>query len=100
MRAAAKELVTISKSGTVPKLTDANLGEPAKRLLAVLTRYDKPEAGRDFSGILFRARPEGLAEGVEILIRHGKTLRDVILRSGYTDPNWIGGPVDGEFPKN
>ncbi|MBI1325554.1 4-amino-4-deoxy-L-arabinose transferase [bacterium] len=96
LRAAATQLVAISKSGTVPKLTDTNLSDPSKRLLAVLTRYDKPEAGRDFSGILFRARPEGLAEGVEILIRHGKTLREVMLRSGYTDPNWIGGPVDGD----
>jgi 4-amino-4-deoxy-L-arabinose transferase-like glycosyltransferase len=98
LRQAATELAARARSGKVPKLPDTTLGEPAQRLLTVLTRYDKPEVGRDFSGILFRARPEGLTEAVEMLIRHRDTLRSVLLRSGYTDPNWIGGPLDRDLP--
>jgi len=97
LRAAVAELISRSKSGKLPTLADEFLSEPAQRLLNILTRYDKPDVGRDFSGILMRARPEGLSDAVEILIRHGSTLRKILLRAGYTDPNWIGGPLDRDL---
>jgi 4-amino-4-deoxy-L-arabinose transferase-like glycosyltransferase len=99
LRKAASELVSKVKSGSMPKLTDTSLSEPAKRLLTLISRYDRLDSGRDFSGLLFRARPEGLSDAVEILIRHGATLHEVMLRSGYTDPNWIGGPLDRDVQK-
>jgi 4-amino-4-deoxy-L-arabinose transferase-like glycosyltransferase len=99
LRAAAAEILAKVKAGAVPTAVDASLSEPARRLLTVVTRYDKPESGRNFSRILFKARPEGLTEGAEILIRHGETLKRVMLRSGYTDPLWIGGPLDRDIVK-
>jgi hypothetical protein len=94
LRNAAQEILTAVKSGQSMGIDPMSLSESAKRLLQVITRYDKPQQGRNFSTILLRSRPEGLMEGAEILINHGDTLRQVLLRSGYTDPDWIGGPLD------
>ena len=94
LRTAASELVAKAKAGQMPTLTDESLSPPARRLLSVVNRYDKPEQGRNFLRILMKSRPDGLTEAVEILIRRGSVVRDVLLRSGYTDPLWIGGSLD------
>jgi hypothetical protein len=94
LRKAAGELVAKAKAGQLPVMTDETFSEPARRLLSVVNRYDKPEQGRNFFRILMQSRPEGLTEAVEILIKRGPVMHDVMLRSGYTDPRWIGGPLD------
>ena len=99
LQQAAAELVARAKTGAMPSLADETLSPPARRLLGVISRYDKPEQGRNFSRILLQSRPEGLAEAAEILTRQGPVIKQVMLRSGYTDPRWIGGPVDQPFVK-
>jgi hypothetical protein len=94
LRNAAEEIVQKARSGVLPNLADMTLSVQSRQLLGIITRYDKPQQGRQFSTILLQSRPEGLTEAVEILIKHGPTLRQVFLRSGYTDPEWIGGPLD------
>lgn len=94
LRKAAGELVAKAKAGQLPVMTDETLSDSARRLLSVVNRYEKPEQGRNFFRILMQSRPEGLAEAVEILIKRGPVMHDVMLRSGYTDPRWIGGPLD------
>ena len=93
-RCSSGELVAKAKAGQLPVMTDETFSEPARRLLSVVNRYDKPEQGRNFFRILMQSRPEGLTEAVEILIKRGPVMHDVMLRSGYTDPRWIGGPLD------
>ena len=75
-----------------------NLGRPpladdpdASRLYRTLTRYDGQSP---FSAMLLRRRPQALAEAVAILIRRPEDLRAVLTRPGFTDPRWIGGPLD------
>lgn len=94
LRETAAELVNKAKSGVIPTLDDTSLSENARALLTIISRYDRPGQGRQFSRILFSSRPEGLTEAVEILIRQREKLRQVYVRSGFTDPDWIGGPVD------
>lgn len=97
LKQAAVELVAKARSGVMPSHADEQLSDPARRLLTIITRYDKPEQGRNFSRILMQSRPEGLAEAAEILVNSGKVVRQVMLRGGYTDPEWIGGPLDKAF---
>jgi len=78
---------------------DANPDDPAvKRLLTILRRYDHPNDpwGR-FSERLLNARPQALAEAVEILIRRPEAVRAVLTRFGYTDPDTIGGYLDRDL---
>lgn len=67
----------------------------AARLYKDLTRYDGPR--QSFSAKLLRARPNTIVEAVEILITRHDAVRRVMLRSGFTDPEWIGGPLDQGF---
>ena len=63
----------------------------ASRLYRTLARYDSQSR---FSAELLRRRPEALAEAVAILIRRPEEVRKVLTRAGFTDPRWIGGPLD------
>jgi 4-amino-4-deoxy-L-arabinose transferase-like glycosyltransferase len=95
LRETADEIVQKAKSGVIPNAADSTISQNARALLTIISRYDQPGQGRAFSRILLGSRPEGLTEAVEILIKHREKLRQIYLRSGYTDPEWIGGPVDG-----
>jgi hypothetical protein len=66
----------------------------ARRLLAILTRYDKPKEGHSASETLLRSRPQALPEAVEMLIRRPDAIRRVLTRYSYTDPASIGGDLD------
>jgi hypothetical protein len=77
-------------------------GSKAARLRSFLDRTlsDDPQDQRKWRGwveALLRARPEGLAEAVEILIAHPDDVRAVLTRSRYTDPAEIGGPLDRDL---
>lgn len=65
--------------------------DDARLLQGVLARYPERFAA------LTRARPEAIAEAVEILIAHPKEVRRVLLRSSYTDPSAIGGNLDRDL---
>ena len=70
----------------------------ARRLLAILRRYDQPrQPGGRLSRRLLNARPEALVEAVEILIRRPDAVRAVLTRPGYTDPATIGGYLDRDL---
>ena len=66
----------------------------ARRLLAIMGRFDRDEARAHFTEVLLRNRPEGLLEAVEILIRRPEAVRSVLMRQPYTDPASIGGYLD------
>ena len=53
---------------------------------------------RFFLDRLLKARPEGLVEGVQILIDHPEAVVSVMTRYGYTDPDAIGGFLDRDLP--
>ena len=51
-----------------------------------------------FLNRLLKARPEGLVEGVRILLAHPDAVTSVMTRYGYTDPDTIGGFLDRDLP--
>lgn len=70
----------------------------ARRLLAILSRFDKPERLETrFSERLLRVRPEALIEAVEMVITRPDAIRTVLGRYPYTDPAEIGGYLDEGF---
>jgi hypothetical protein len=69
----------------------------AARLLAILTRDDDPAAGRDFSGMLLRNRPEALGEAARILNARPDAVRQVLTSPPYLDPERVGGPLDARL---
>jgi 4-amino-4-deoxy-L-arabinose transferase-like glycosyltransferase len=72
-------------------------GQPeAAELFRQLSRYD---GQAPFSTDLLRRRPEALADAVEILIRRPDDVRAVLLRTGFTDPAKVGGPLDQGLPR-
>jgi 4-amino-4-deoxy-L-arabinose transferase-like glycosyltransferase len=92
LRAAARAV-----AGGTPDPDDAGV----RRLQAILRRYDQPgEPGGRFSERLFSARPQALAEAVEILILRGEAVHAVLTRFGYTDPDDIGGYLDSSVPSS
>jgi hypothetical protein len=73
----------------------------AQRLVRLIT--DDPiaktiETRQFFLDRLLKARPEGLVEGVEILIHHTNEVVKVMTRYGYTDPHTVGGFLDRDLP--
>jgi hypothetical protein len=61
----------------------------------MLSRYDKQEhPDLIFSQRLLKVRPQALLEAVEILIARTDTVRTVLTRYPYTDPQDIGGFLD------
>jgi hypothetical protein len=91
MRSAAREVVAWAHgpTGAPPPFPD---GSPAARLMALLARDDRP--GMAFSAMLLIARPEALAEAVEILIARGNDVRRVLEHAAYRDPAVVGGYLD------
>jgi 4-amino-4-deoxy-L-arabinose transferase-like glycosyltransferase len=69
------------------------LSTDAARLRDLLTASFGPRALRT----LLQNRPEALVEAVEILIRRPDALRKILSRSGYTDPESIGGDLDRDL---
>ena len=47
---------------------------------------------------LLKARPQGLVEGVQILVDRTEDVVKVMTRYGYTDPETIGGYLDRDLP--
>jgi 4-amino-4-deoxy-L-arabinose transferase-like glycosyltransferase len=92
LRAAAR---AVANRGAIAK------GTPAARLVAILTRFDRPtEPGGRLLERLLLARPEALTEAVEILLARPGAVRTVLTRYPYTDPCTIGGYLDdGLKPK-
>ncbi|MFO0891005.1 MAG: glycosyltransferase family 39 protein [Isosphaeraceae bacterium] len=76
--------------------------QPGARRLVRLMTSDATAEGVEFRKFfldrLLKARPEGLVEAVQILLAHPDEVRRVMLRYGYTDPRWIGGFLDRDFP--
>ena len=71
----------------------------ALRLKEMLAAFDRPGApGGLFSERLLSARPEALVEAVEIVIARPDAVRTVLTRFPYTDPESIGGYLDGALP--
>ena len=72
----------------------------ALRLKEMLASFDRPGApGGLFSERLLSARPEALVEAVEIVIARPDAVRTVLTRFPYTDPESIGGYLDGALPR-
>ena len=91
LRAAAR---AVASRGTIEP------GSGAARLRAFLDRKDAdtPKDRLEWrTGVLLRNRPEALVEAVEILIARPDAVRSVLLRSGYTDVDSIGGFLDQEM---
>ena len=78
--------------------------EAARRLVQLVTTQPNPkspqsiEIRRYFLDRLLKARPEGLVEGVQILIDRPEAVVRVLTRYGYTDPETIGGFLDRDLP--
>ena len=71
----------------------------ALRLKAMLASFDRPgQPGGLFSELLLSARAEALVEAVEIVIARPDAVRTVLTRFPYTDPESIGGYLDGALP--
>ncbi len=70
----------------------------AARLMALLSRYDDPSSGRDYSAMLLRNRPEAIFEAALILIARGEAVRRALLHPGYRDPEVFGGFLDRDLP--
>ena len=72
----------------------------ALRLKDMLSAFDRPgKPGGLFSERLLSARPEALEDAVEILITRPDAVRTVLTRFPYTDPESIGGYLDGALPR-
>jgi hypothetical protein len=76
--------------------------DPAAGRLVKLIAYDPVpktlEIRQFFLDRLLKARPEGLVEGVQILLDHPAEVVAVMTRHGYTDPRLIGGCLDRNLP--
>jgi 4-amino-4-deoxy-L-arabinose transferase-like glycosyltransferase len=73
---------------------------PAQWLIALMTSDPVAETvsfRRFLLDRLLKARPEGLVEGVEIMIAHPEDVERVLRRYGYTDPRSIGGYLDRDL---
>jgi hypothetical protein len=73
----------------------------AQRLLKLSTSDSNQkgaEARRFFLERLLAARPEGLVEGTQILVKHLDEVVRVMTRQGYSDPLTIGGYLDRDLP--
>ncbi len=91
LRAAARLLRDRARSSG-NRLPDVSENADAQKLLAILSRYDRPEYS--FAAALLRKRPEALTRAVEILIRRPHDVRTVLTRYGFTDPRLLNGPLD------
>ena len=89
---------TIPRASAPPPLRSSRGVPAARRLRAILTRFDGPAPEQQFSAILLRRDP-GLLEAVEILIARPEAVRTVLGRFGYTDPEAIGGFLDETLPR-
>lgn len=69
---------------------DAGKDPTAQRLVRLVPRSSLDR--------LLRIRPEGLVEGVQILVDHTDDVMKVMTRYGYTDPATIGGFLDRDLP--
>lgn len=67
------------------------LNPDAQRLLRELSFHDNKSP---YSRLLLEARPQAVAEAIEILIARADDLRTVLTRFPYTDPSTIGGYLD------
>jgi 4-amino-4-deoxy-L-arabinose transferase-like glycosyltransferase len=76
--------------------------DPAARRLVKLVTSDPTQKAVEirqfFLDRLLKARPEGLVEGVQILLHHPEAVVAVMTRYGYTDPRQIGGFLDRDLP--
>src|SRR5262249_35115571 len=73
----------------------------AQRLVNLVTADPHPktvETRQFYLDRLLKARPDGLIEGVQILIGHTDEVVKVMTRYGYTDPQAIGGFLDRDLP--
>jgi hypothetical protein len=73
----------------------------AQRLANLVTADPNPKAVETrqfYLNRLLKARPDGLTEGVQILIDHTDEVVKVMTRYGYTDPQTIGGFLDRDLP--
>ncbi len=73
----------------------------AGRLLRLIAHLPVPKTLEPrplFVDRLLAARPEGLVEGVQILLDHPAEVVAVMTRYGYTDPRLIGGYLDRNLP--
>ena len=86
----------LAASRTIADRKAIEPGSGAARFMAYLDRplFIDPTAWRTWVDQLLRNRPEALVEAVEILIRRPDAVRAVLLRSGYTDEDSIGGYLD------
>jgi hypothetical protein len=86
--------------------TLANSKEPLKDIAALRLSHlitsdanqKGAEARRFFLERLLAARPDGLVEGTQILVKHRDDVVKVMTRQGYTDPLTIGGYLDRDLP--
>jgi hypothetical protein len=91
-----KGLRTAARAVAEERLIDKD--QDARRLLAMLSRYDQPSRpGGRFAERLLKARPQALVEAVAIVIEHPDAVRTVLTRCPYTDPKRIGGYLDRDL---
>ncbi len=75
--------------------------ENAQRLMELLTTETNPRGSRIrhyLTEQLLDRRPQALVEAIQILNAHRDEVVKVMTRSGYTDPESIGGYLDRDLP--
>ena len=73
--------------------------ENAQRLMKMIGGDpDSKGIKRYLTDQLLQRRPQALVEAVQILNAHRDEVVKVMTRSGYTDPQWIGGYLDRDLP--
>src|SRR5699024_5568717 len=84
----------------LPGLKEGDDDPEVRRLLDLLLLDHRGRlnvVNQDLLDQLLLARPEALAEAVQILIAHREAVVQVMTRYGYTDSAWIGGYLDRDL---
>jgi hypothetical protein len=98
--AAADPEGLLASARRLPKLAKDDDDPGARRLLDLLLLDHRGRinaVNQDLLDQLLLARPEALAEAVQILVAHRDAVVKVMTRYGYTDQAWIGGYLDRDL---